>query len=234
MKDLIVVIPAYNEEEIIEFVIKDWVFHLNRLNIDFQINIYNDGSPDNTYLKLLELSKTYNKLNPIDKINSGHGPTILTGYKESVGNADWILQIDSDNEMKAEDFYNLWDKRFKYDFLLGLRKNRNQPFARKLVSLISRFVVKQFYGSLVEDVNSPYRLMRSSKFKDVFFEIPEDTFAPNLVISGYVSKKNLKVFQIPIPHYDRETGNVSIKKLKLLKAAIKSMIQTIKLSFIIK
>jgi dolichol-phosphate mannosyltransferase len=234
MKDLIVVIPAYNEEEIIEFVIKDWIYHLNKLDINFQINVYNDGSPDNTFLKLLELSKTYKELNPVDKINSGHGPTILSGYKDVVDNADWIFQIDSDNEMKADYFYKLWKNKSEYDFLIGIRDNRNQPLSRKLVSSISRFVVKLFYGNLVNDVNSPYRLMRSSKFKSVFSIIPENTFAPNLVISGFTSKKNLKVFQIPIPHYDRETGEVSIKKWKLFKAAFKSMIQTIKISFLFK
>ena len=76
--------------------------------------------------------------------------------------------------------------------------------------------------------------MRTSKFKYLFSIIPEDTFAPNLVVSGFVSKNKLNVFQYPIPHQNRETGEVSIKKWKLFKAAFISMIQTIRISFLIK
>ena len=234
MKELILVIPVYNEEEIIEFVIDDWIINLQKLNINFHINAYDDGSTDQSYKKLLELAKKNPELVPISKQNSGHGPTILSGYNEAVDNAEWIFQIDSDNEMKAKYFHNLWKNRNNYDFLLGLRDNRSQPTTRKLVSFISRLVVSLFYGSKVEDVNSPYRLMRTSKFKYLFSILPEDTFAPNLVVSGFVSKKKLNVFQYSIPHQNRETGKVSIKRWKLFKAAFISMIQTIKISFLIK
>jgi glycosyltransferase involved in cell wall biosynthesis len=215
-------------------VIQDWITNLKKLNINFQINVYDDGSPDNTYLKIKELSKKYFELKAISKINSGHGPTILKGYRDTVNDADWIFQVDSDNEMTADNFHILWRNRNKFDFLIGERDNRNQPLARKVVSLISRIIVNLFYGNKVRDVNSPYRLMRSSKFKNLFSIIPENTFAPNLVVSGYTSKNKLNVFQSLIPHRGRETGEVSIQKWKLFKVAFKSMVQTIRISFLIK
>ena len=33
------------------------------------------------------------------KPNSGHGPTILRGYRRGVVTADWVFQTDSDDEM---------------------------------------------------------------------------------------------------------------------------------------
>ena len=76
-------------------------------------------------------------------------------------------------------------------------------------------------------MNSPYRLMRVSAFKDAVKNIPLDTFAPNVVISGAACKKRLRVFETEVKYNFRETGVVSIKKLKLLKAAMKSFMQTI-------
>ena len=57
--------------------------------------------------------------------------------------------------------------------------------------------------------------------------IPEDTFAPNVIISGVACLKKLNVTEIPVHHRNRQTGEVSIKKIKLLKAALKSFFQTI-------
>ena len=233
MKELVVIIPAYNEEDIIDYVINDWHSKLNSLKINFKLVIYDDGSHDNTYSVIQKVAKEHVDIVAETKKNSGHGPTILKGYKHYVDNAKWIFQVDADNEMSAEYFNLLWDKRDEFDFLIGSRDNRQQPSSRKLVSLISRMIINFFYGSSIKDVNSPYRLMKSIKFKSLIFKIPNNTFAPNLIISGYVSLSNLKYYQIKIKHNDRVTGEVSIKKWKLFKAAFRSMLQTVKFRFYI-
>ena len=52
---LAIVMPVYNEEEAIGFVIDKWVKALDQLNIDYTINPYNDGSKDSTWQKIQEL-----------------------------------------------------------------------------------------------------------------------------------------------------------------------------------
>lgn len=87
------------------------------------------------------------------------------------------------------------------------------------------------YGKGVSDVNSPYRLYRNEKFKDAFQLIPQDTFAPNVLLSGYAAYNKMRLFETAIPFKSRTTGEVSIKKWKLLKAAIKSWTQTVKFRY---
>ena len=228
MENLAIIMPVYNEEGAIEGVINDWTNLLNDLKINYTIFAYNDGSKDNTSSILHKLKEKYINLRCIDKNNSGHGATILQGYREQSNDYNWIFQIDSDNEMSSEGFKILWEKRFDYDFLVGTRDNRVQPLTRKIISIISRLTVKIFYGmGGPHDVNSPYRLMRSDVFKKLFENIPTDTFAPNVIISGFVANKKINYFEAPVTCKTRTTGEVSIKKWKLLKAAIKSFIQTI-------
>ena len=43
MKDLSVVVPVYNESEVIEFVIDRMVQSFKNLKIDFELIVYNDG-----------------------------------------------------------------------------------------------------------------------------------------------------------------------------------------------
>lgn len=224
--DLKVIIPVYNEEGAINAVIEDWTSTLTKLKINFKIVTYNDGSKDNTLSYLKALEKENANLQVVDKKNSGHGPTILKGYKENT-DAEWLFQVDSDNELKAEDFAQFWSVRNDYDFLIGIRKHRDSPLVRVITTQISRMVVGVFYGAKVIDVNAPFRLMRVSIFKDEFKRIPDNTFAPNLIVAGLASVRKMRVKQFDVIHHNRETGEVSIKKWGLFKAAFKSFRQTI-------
>lgn len=230
-KELALIMPVYNEEGAIKNVLEKWNNTLSSLNIDYQIFVYNDGSKDKTPEILNAISSEYKNITTINKENSGHGPTILKGYCDNANDFEWIFQIDSDDEMKEDSFYKLWEKRQNYDFLIGTRDGRKQALSRKIISAVSRMCIKIFYGQGVWDVNSPYRLMRTKKFKDIYFKIPKDTFAPNVIISGYCARKKLRFLEIPVYCGIRETGEISIKHFKLFKAAVKSFWQTVLFSF---
>jgi glycosyltransferase involved in cell wall biosynthesis len=232
MLDLTVIIPVYNEEEIIQEVIKTWLLVLKDLSINFEMKVFNDGSTDDTLSKLKEIVRDERRLTIIDKPNSGHGPTILEGYKSA--DSKWIFQVDSDNEISPVFFPKLWANKDNLDLIIGLRKNRKSPFIRKGVTLVAQLIVKIFYGREIKDTNSPYRLYRTDKFRNVFNMIPSDIFAPNVILSGYAVKKKLRVLEIPVDFKQRTTGNVSIRKFKLLKASCKSLVQTIKCSFLVR
>ena len=225
---LCVVMPVYNEEKSIAVVLHKWHGMLSKLGIDFEIRAYNDGSKDRSLAVMREAATSLGtRISVRDKVNEGHGPTILRGYREAVNDGfAWIFQIDSDDEMGPDMFGSLWNARSSCDFLVGRREGRRQPLSRKIVSWISRFCVRVFYGKSVWDVNAPYRLMRVSAFKSLFAAIPPDTFAPNVVISGLVARSRLRFLEFLVPQHERTTGEVSIKKGKLLKAAIKCFFQT--------
>lgn len=231
---LCVVMPVYNEQDAIRVVLEKWDAALKRLGIDYEIRPYNDGSRDMSLDVMRSVAASLGEqISVKDKPNGGHGNTILTGYREAAAdNFDWIFQIDSDDEMGPEKFGELWSKRDSYDFLVGIRDGRVQAMPRKIISFVSRCCVKMFYGrKTIWDVNTPYRLMRAETFKEIFLQIPLTTFAPNVIISGMVARKHLRFFEIRVPQHDRMTGEVSIKKWKLFKAAVKSFWQTIVFSF---
>lgn len=230
---LAIVIPVYNEEGAIAAVLQKWVSKLDDMDISYSINAYNDGSKDHTAEILAQSASEFpGKISVCNKPNSGHGPTILKGYNDTAAHGySWVFQIDSDDEMGPESFDQLWAQRENYDFLVGIRDGRKQQLPRKIISFVSRLCVRIFYGKSVWDVNTPYRLMRVSEFSNIFKNIPADTFAPNVIISGMAARKKMRCFEMPVPQRDRQTGEVSIKKWKLLKAAMKSFRQTIFFAF---
>lgn len=229
---LCIVMPVYNEEEAIGPVLAKWAKALDELGIDYTIRPYNDGSKDNSLQVMREVAKDLPRVDVRDKPNGGHGNTILTGYREAAADGyDWVFQIDSDDEMGPEKFGELWEKRSDYDFLVGYRDGRKQALPRKVISFVSRLCVRLFYGKSIWDVNTPYRLMRVSAFAPFYQAIPLTTFAPNVILSGLVARCKLRFFEMPVPQHDRTTGEVSIKKWKLFKAAARSFWQTIVFAF---
>jgi len=227
---LALVMPVYNEEACIVSVVEAWHAELTRLDIDFRMIVLNDGSRDGTAARLARFAGR-ERIQVINKENSGHGPTILQGYRLAVEQAEWVFQVDSDDEMGAASFGKLWAERGRYAALFGFRSGRQQGAGRRLISAVSRCAVQLLFGRGVVDVNTPYRLVRSSVLKDIIAMIPGDTFAPNILISGMLVALRQPVLNIPVPHEGRKTGQVSIVKWRLWKAAISSLLQTVRFRF---
>jgi hypothetical protein len=91
----------------------------------------------------------------------------------------------------------------------------------------SRAVIGLLFGRRVRDVNCPYRLMRARALAPVIAGIPGDTFAPNLLVAGAFSRSGAPLAEVPIPHQPRQTGKVSLVKLGILKAGVRSFWQTL-------
>ena len=93
---LIIVIPAYNEEENIENVVAQWHPIVEKTGGDSRLFVINDGSTDRTQEELDHLQGKYPQLRTVKKENQGHGATILYGYRCAIAEgADYIFQTDS-------------------------------------------------------------------------------------------------------------------------------------------
>lgn len=228
--DLCAVMPVYNEEEIVGSVAERWLETLDDLNIDYELVAIVDGATDASEQILLSVAEHHRRLVVDVKPNSGHGPTILRGYRRGVTTADWVFQTDSDDEMPAASFGELWDIRHDMDGVIGIRTSRNQSLGRRAISRAARLTARAAFGCRLADVNCPYRLMRSSALAPLLAAVPDDTFAPNVALSGMLARSGARLAEVPVPHHDRTTGAVSILGLRALRAAVRSFGQTARLS----
>lgn len=229
LPELIVIMPVYNEMDVIEQVAREWLDMLDQLKVPYRLHIANDGSSDRTQEVLDHLS--HSALEISHARNRGHGPTILRAYRVAAGRAAWIFQTDSDGEIPAAAFPEFWQKRQQADLVIGNRTQREAPLSRRLITLTLRGLLFCIYGRGIHDGNCPYRLMRSEAFRPLFDQLPEDTFAPNVLISGYSIRKKCRIIECVVPHRPRQSGICSIQKLKLLKAALRSARQTVAFRF---
>ncbi len=228
--ELTVVMPVYNEEAAIRATLEAWVRELERLDIDYELRLYDDGSRDRTPERLDQLAAHSERIRVIHQPNAGHGPTILRGYLETRG--EWIFQTDSDGEIGPEGFATLWRHRRDFDFLLGFRQGRKASLARRLMTAGARGAIRLRFGrtaegKTVQDVNTPFRLMRREPLLPLLEQVPTTTFAPNVALSGLAAAHGLRIFETPVRSRERAGGETSLQRFKLLRAALQSMSETV-------
>jgi dolichol-phosphate mannosyltransferase len=247
---LAVVIPVYNEERNITALLRDWRPVFDATGVAYRVILIDDGSKD----KSLPLLQSFQQKDPTLSVhtqpNAGHGAAILRGYRLALDagvHADWVFQIDSDHQLETTAFRELWDNRDHYDLLLAERKLKNASLARRCLSRGSREIVRRLYGRGVADggntgggsadaritsmgitdVNTPYRLIRSERLREALEKIPENSFAPNILLTAWFIGKKRRIFTTTT----ELKGGAQQRKSKMngyfLRGALKSALQTL-------
>ena len=179
MDKLYIVIPAYNEQDNIEDVVKDWYPVVEKTGEESRLVIIDDGSKDATYEKLQELQKDRPQLTPIHKENGGHGATVLYGYRYAIEQgAKYIFQTDSDGQTLPSEFDEFWNQRTEYDMVIGHRKGRQDGFSRVVVTKVLKAVCLLCFHVNVQDANTPFRLMKAESLNKEIGLIPQDSIYP--------------------------------------------------------
>ena len=226
MDSLFIVIPAYNEQDNIENVIKDWYPIVEKYNGDgrSRLVIIDDGSKDETYAIMQKYAKDCPLFQPLTKTNSGHGATVLYGYHYALDNkADFVFQTDSDGQTVPAEFHQFWEQRHQYDMVIGHRCKREDGLSRIFVTKVLKLVIKICFKAEVTDANTPYRLMESHQLSQNLSYIPEDFNLSNVLLAVIYSKKNQKVKYNPITFKPRQGGVNSINLKKITKIGIQAV-----------
>jgi glycosyltransferase involved in cell wall biosynthesis len=163
-------------------------------------------------------------LEAITKPNSGHGATVLYGYRYALANeADYVFQTDSDGQTLPSEFWQFWENRESYDFQIGFRKDRQDGFSRVFVTKTLRLVLFFQFGLWITDANTPFRLMSSETLAEMLPRIPEKHNLSNVLLTVlyYKEKKNIKYY--PITFRPRQGGMNSINFIRIIEIGWKAV-----------
>lgn len=218
--------PAYNEAQVIQQVITTWSAFLDThfASDEALLLVVNDGSRDETGSILDACTSVFPRLRVIHQVNGGHGNAVLHAYRAALElQPEFIFQTDSDDQFECSDLLLLWEKRNQSPFILGNRQVRHDPAIRLWVTRILRTIVQLRFGCAIPDSNIPFRLMQADFLKSLLRLLPaREPFAPNVFLSVLACKNGADLMHIPVVHKARMTGEVSIRKWKLLKVLLRS------------
>lgn len=221
---LSVVMPVYNEEG----AIVEAVDEVRRFVLDHvpgaNLVVVNDGSRDATGPILDQAAARDPRIIVIHQANRGHGGALMAGLDAARGAC--VFLIDSDRQIPLDTFGAAWAEMAKgQDGVFGVRRRRHDPALRLYLSALIRYVVNGLFGVRIRDANVPYKLMRREVWQNASACIPTGTLAPSLFLAIYARKHGYNIVEMDVVHKERETGEVSIRRFKLLKFCARGLRQ---------
>lgn len=224
MDSLYVVMPAYNEEENIEAVVRQWYPVLEGKSEDSRLVIADSGSSDRTHEILERLRAELPKLEILQNTGKQHGPKVIALYDHAIRNgADYVFQTDSDGQTDPAEFDGFWQMREEYDGIFGNRTVRGDGASRAFVENVVCILLKLYFGVEVPDANAPFRLMKCSVLGKYLYKMEPDFNIPNIMVTTYfVHYKERFRFEV-ISFKPRQAGTNSINIPKIVKIGWKAL-----------
>lgn len=224
MDSLYLVMPAYNEEETIKEVVRQWYPVLKGKADNSRMVVADSGSSDKTHSILLSLKEEYPQLDILENTMKQHGPKLTALYKYAKQKEiDYVFQTDSDGQTNPAEFDAFWDLRKDYDAILGQRNARGDGKLRAFVEHMVCFILKIFFGIKVPDANAPFRLMKVDVVNKYINRFSSDYNLPNIMLTTYFAYYKEKLFFKEVSFKPRQGGVNSIDIPRIVKIGWKAL-----------
>ena len=219
---LIIVIPCYNEQEVLPITAPQFLAKINQLasegliSGDSRVMFVNDGSKDDTWNIIQQLAdQDEHYIGIAQSRNRGHQNAVLAGLMEAKDMCDITISIDCD----GQDDINAMDEMVKAylegcEIVYGVRSKRDTD------TFFKRFTAESFYkllnsmGAEVVYNHADYRLISSralqelAKFKEV-----------NIFLRGMVPLVGFKSTSVYYERSERAAGRSHYPLSKMLALA---------------
>lgn len=215
---LFLIIPCYNEEQVLPITGKLFLNKMNylienkRISSKSKIVFVNDGSTDTTWDIIKKLNSTNNTFQGLSlSRNRGHQNALLAGLMECKNMCDISVSIDCDGQDDINAIDQMIDKYNNgYDVVYGVRSKREKD------SLLKRFTAESYYkllnlmGAEVIFNHADYRLLSSRVLNELanYKEV-------NLFLRGMVPLVGFKSTTVLYEREERIAGksHYTIKKM---------------------
>jgi len=220
---LAIVVPCYNEEEVLSETIKRLKNIYIQLLADKKIKeksfitFIDDGSIDNTWEIIKQASHEYTYIRGIKlSKNEGHQHALLAGMQQVSNICDCMVSMDADLQQDPNainDMINAYSQG--YEIALGIREDRESDSLFKKFTAESYYKLMNMMGVEIEFNHADYRLM-SKRALRFFLQFKER----NLFIRGMVKLVGLKTKKIYFKSSERFAGESKYPLKKMISFAL--------------
>ncbi len=200
---LSVVIPAYNEVETLEQVVR----RVLNVGLNVEIIMVDDGSTDGTRVLMDGLVVRYGVKAVKHEKNQGKGAALCTGFQHATG--DLVVVQDADLEYDPDDYHMLLrpfleqnaDVVYGSRYLVG-RYTRVHPYYHYMGNRFLTMISNIFTGLKLTDMETCYKMFKREVVQNL--KITSKRFTVEPEITARIAKKRLKIFEVPISYLGRD------------------------------
>ena len=219
---LYLVVPCYNEEEVIESSVDELENKLNgletrgRISSSSRIVLVNDGSKDKTPTLIHGLYEAKKNVICINfSRNFGHQCAVLAGYLYAMDRCDAVISIDADLQQDINAIDRFLDEYEKgIDIVYGVRNSRDTDgFGKKVSSQMFYGLMKKLGCEIIPN-HAEYRLL-SNRVLHALSEYKEH----NLFLRGLIPTLGFPSSIVYFDVHERQAGKSKYTLRKMLRLA---------------
>lgn len=199
--DISVVIPVLDEEESIQPLYKDLRDSLDILRKDYEIIFVDDGSKGNSFniLEKIHLQDPRAKIIQLRK-NFGKSAALAAGFREARGKI--IITMDGDLQDGPGQIHKFLSRIEEgYDLVSGWRRERHDPFLKRISSRLFNRTSALLTGIEIHDINCGFKAYRQEVVDEIKVYGELHRYTPILA-----SWRGFKVSEVEIEHTSRRFG----------------------------
>ena len=216
MSDLLIIIPAYNEEKNIERVVD----HLREQYPQFDYIVINDGSRDATARICRE--KGYHLLDL--PVNLGLAGGFQAGLKYAwENNYSYAIQFDGDGQHRPEYIQPMKEKMEEgYDIVIGSRflTEKKSRSMRMLGSSLLSLAIRLTTGTRIKDPTSGMRMFSRKMIEEFALSL---NYGPEPDTVSYLLKQGARVAEVQVKMDERTAGVSYLNPVNASKYMIKML-----------
>lgn len=220
MKSVLVIIPAYNEEENIKRVVDNLIENYPQ----YDYVVVNDGSKDLT--KEICIENGYNLLDL--PVNLGLAGGFQAGMKYAYRKGyDYAIQFDADGQHRPEYIESILNKMDEgYDIVIGSRfvDTKKDMSARMLGSRLISAAIKLTTGVKVKDPTSGMRMFNKTTIKECAANI---NYGPEPDTISFLIKNGAKVAEVQVEMDERIAGESYLNLFNSITYMIRMLISIV-------
>ena len=206
-----VVIPVHNEQADVQELARRT---LAQLGDDCELIFIDDGSTDNTWLKLREISDSGRVRLIRFRRNFGKAAALMAGFAVTRGEIVFTLDGDlQDDPAEIPRFLEQMEQG--YGLVTGYKKKRHDPLNKVIASRIFNFVVRKLTKLDLHDMNCGFKCFQGDVARRLRIWGELHRFIPALVAAdGYA------VGEIEVKHHARQHGRSKYGVSRLFKGFV--------------
>ena len=213
--DLSIVIPLYNESESIVELNSSINNVLSNSKINYEIIYIDDGSKDNSWDKILEVSTNNSKIQGYKFLkNYGKSMALSAGFSSAKGNI--VITMDADLQDDPNEIIPLYNLIYENDFDLvsGWKKKRYDSIIFKNIpSKLFNWAARNASGIKLNDFNCGIKSYKKSVIKEIELTDGMHRYIPVLAKSCGFNKISEKI----VKHHPRKHGKTKYGADRFIK-----------------
>lgn len=214
---LSLVLPAHNEQDNIEIVVRRALAVLPHFTDSFEILIVNDGSRDLTGEIIDRLSMDDDRVKAIHhKVNRGYGGALKSGFRAS--RMDYVMFMDSDRQFDIADIRLLSPFVPLFDIVAGFRMERSDPIHRRINAEVFNLAVRILFGVHMRDLDCAFKVFRGDLLRSL--DLTTSGALINAETQAKLRRQGATLVQIGVPHYARVAGQATGGSIRVILRAM--------------